>query len=63
MLVRRDGGLLFAVAFTQGGGRITYISRDGVRRGLVLADLDIAATVSMNEERGTPLQFPEAFSR
>lgn len=63
VLVRRDGGLLFAVAFTQGGGRITYITRDGVRRGLVLADLDIAATVSMNEERGTPLQFPEAFSR
>jgi len=63
VLVRRDGGLLFAVAFTQGGGRITYISRDGVRRGLMLADLDIAATVSMNEERGTPLQFPEAFSR
>ena len=63
VLVRRDGGLLFAVAFTQGGGRITYISGDGVRRGLVLADLDIAATVSMNEERGTPLQFPEAFSR
>ncbi|NDQ56938.1 MAG: hypothetical protein GZ088_07685 [Acidipila sp.] len=63
VLVRRDGGLLFAVAFTQGGGRITYITRDGVRRGLVIADLDIAATVSMNEERGTPLQFPEAFSR
>ena len=63
VLVRRDGGLLFAVAFMQGGGRITYIRREGVRRGLVLADLDIAATVSMNEERGTPLQFPEAFSR
>ena len=63
VLVRRDGGLLFAVAFTQGGGRITYITRDGVRRGLVIAELDIAATVSMNEERGSPLQFPEALSR
>ena len=63
VLVRRDGGLLFAVAFTQGGGRITYITRDGVRRGLMLADLDVAATVSMNEERGTPMQFPEVFSR
>lgn len=57
VLVRRDGGLLFAVAFTQGADRITYITKEGVRRGLSLADLDVDATVRINEERGTPLQF------
>src|ERR1700693_2365856 len=59
VLVRRDGGLLFAVAYRQGADRITYITKEGVRRGLALADLDVDATVRMNEERGTPLQFPE----
>ena len=63
VLVRRDGGLLFAVAFTQGVERITYITKDGVRRRLALADLDVDATVRMNEERGAPLQFPEPLRR
>jgi hypothetical protein len=63
VLVRRDGGLLFAVAYRQGVDRITYITKEGVRRGLALADLDVDATVSMNEERGTPLQFPESLRR
>lgn len=57
VLVRRDGGLLFAVAFTQGAERVTYVTKEGIRRSLALADLDVIATARMNEERGTPLQF------
>ena len=63
VLVRRDGGLLFAVAFTQGVERITYITKDGVRRRLALTELDVDATVRMNEERGAPLQFPDTLRR
>jgi hypothetical protein len=63
VLVRRDGGLLFAVAFTQGTDRITYVTKEGVRRNLPLADLDADATVRMNEERGTPLPFLESLHR
>jgi hypothetical protein len=63
VLVRRDGGLLFAVAFTQGAERVTYVTKEGIRRGLALADIDVEATARMNEERGTPLQFSETFRR
>ncbi len=63
VLVRRDAGLLFAVAFTTGPERITYITKDGVRRSLPLADLDVQATERINEERGTPLQLPGSLSR
>lgn len=63
VLVRRDGGLLFAVAFAQGTDRITYVTKEGVRRSVMLSDLDIDATVRINEERGTPLQFPESLRR
>ena len=59
VIVRQNGGLLFAVAFTQGADRITYVTKEGIRRGLAMADIDVDATVRMNEERGTPLQFPE----
>jgi hypothetical protein len=63
VLVRRDGGLLFAVAFTQGTERITYVTKESVRHSLPLAELDIDATVRMNEERGTPLPFLESLRR
>jgi hypothetical protein len=49
--------LLFAVAFSQSAERVTYVTKEGIRRGLALADVDVDATSRMNEERGTPLQF------
>ncbi len=58
VLVRRDGRLVFAVAFTTQGDLLTYISREGIRRSMPLAELDIEATRRMNEERGTTLQLP-----
>lgn len=59
VLVRRDAGLLFAVAFTTGSDRLTYVTHEGVRRTVALTDLDFDATERINEERGTPLQLPQ----
>lgn len=62
VLIRRDGALLFAVAFTvrpdsAGEARLVYITREGHRRSVALADLDLAATRDINEARGTSLRF------
>jgi len=92
VFIRRDGSLLFAVAYTvrygdaaaatsaatgarngagaaaQGawtgtsadvaakGGRLIYITRDGLRRSVPLAELDLDASREMNEARGSYLQ-------
>jgi hypothetical protein len=57
-LVLRNGSHIQAVAFTLSNDKIVYITADGSRRTIALADLDSAATVRVNEERGTPLQLP-----
>lgn len=54
-LVLRDGTKIEAVAFTRKSDTIVYITTDGSRRTLAVADLDSAATQRVNQERGTPL--------
>ena len=58
VLVQRDGRLLFAVAFTGEPGRVIYVTKEGLRRTIALAQLDLDATRRMNEERGTSVQLP-----
>ena len=58
ILVLRNGTRIQAVAFTTSNGNIVYITSDGSRRTIALADLDSQTTVRVNEERGTPLQLP-----
>jgi len=60
ILVQRDGRLLFAVAFTNDPGRVVYITKEGLRRSISLDQLDVDATLRMNEERGTSIQIPKA---
>jgi len=55
VLVRRDGRMLFAIAFSTEGDSLVYITPEGVRRTLPLAELDVETTLRMNEERGTTL--------
>jgi hypothetical protein len=57
ILVRKDGSRILATAFTQQGNQIVYITRDGRRRSIALADLDLDATVRVNEANGTLLRF------
>jgi len=56
ILVLRNGTRIHAVAFTSSNGNIVYITADGSRRTIALADLDSETTMRVNEERGTPLQ-------
>lgn len=56
VFIRRDGTLISVVAFTARGDRIIYITRDGQRRTLALADLDLVATRDINEARGSMLR-------
>ena len=55
-LVRKDGRVLFASAFMVAGNQLTYVTPEGMRRTLPMADLDIDATQQMNEARGTTVQ-------
>ena len=54
-LVLRNGTRIEAIAFTRKSDSIVYITADGSRRTLAVADLDSAATERVNQERGTPL--------
>ncbi|HXX18567.1 MAG TPA: hypothetical protein VEJ46_04135 [Candidatus Acidoferrum sp.] len=56
VLVLRNGTQIEAVAFSRSGDRIVYITVDGLRRALALADIDTQSTIRINEERGTPVQ-------
>jgi hypothetical protein len=58
VLVLRSGSEIDAVAFTRTNDRIVYVTADGFRRTLRLADLDSDATIRINDERGTPLENP-----
>jgi hypothetical protein len=53
ILVRRDGRILFASIFSVVGTQIQYVTPEGIRRTVAMADLDSDATEQMNEARGT----------
>ena len=58
ILVLKNGTQIQAVAFTRMNDQIVFITADGTRHTIAVADLDSAATVRINEERGTPLTLP-----
>jgi hypothetical protein len=53
IFVRRDGRILFASAFLVNGGVLQYVTPEGVRRTVPVAELDTEATRKMNEALGT----------
>jgi hypothetical protein len=55
-LILRSGQEIEAVAFTRVDDRIVYITVGGGRRTVAVRDVDVEATVRLNQERGTPLQ-------
>ncbi len=57
-LVLRDGQHIKAVAFSHVGKEIVYITPDGARKTIDAGNLDAAATVQLNQEKGTLLQLP-----
>jgi len=56
ILVRRDGRILFASMFSVVGTQLRYVTPEGIRHTLEMADLDADATQQMNEARGTTIQ-------
>jgi len=58
VFVRRDGGVFFAVAFTQREGHLEYITPEGSLRSIAVASLDLEATQRFNEERGVTFRLP-----
>jgi hypothetical protein len=43
--------------FSVTGTQVQYVTPEGIRHTLPLAELDTSATQEMNEARGTTLQF------
>ena len=58
VFVRRDGGLLFAVAYSWDNGMLRYVTRDGFRRSVTQDALDLDATQQFNEQRGLSFRLP-----
>ena len=58
ILVRSDGQVLLAVAFTVRNGQLTYITNDGTRRSFPASELDKDATRQMNDANGTSVSLP-----
>jgi hypothetical protein len=58
VFVRRDGGLVFAVAYQWESGTLRYVTPEGMRRTLTRDALDITATQEFNEQRGLNFHAP-----
>jgi len=59
VLVRLDGQVIFVSAFMAVDGRITYVTREGVRRSFPISELDKQATRQINEANGTDISLPD----
>ena len=56
VLIRKDGRMLFATAFSVVGAQLRYITPEGILRKFPLTELDSEATRQMNEARGNSVQ-------
>jgi len=58
VFVRRDGTLIFAVAYSWINDRLQYVTSEGLRRTIPADTIDLGATQQFNEQRGVPIQLP-----
>jgi len=58
VFVRRDGTLLFGVAYSWDNGTLRYVTREGQRRSVSQDALDMDATQQFNEQRGVNFHTP-----
>ena len=58
VFVRRDGSLLFGVAYSWDNGTLRYVTSDGIRRSIGSDALDLSATEQFNEQRGLNFHAP-----
>ena len=58
VFVRRDGGLVSAVAYTWENGTLRYVTPEGLRRSMSRDALDLNVTQQFNEQRGLNFRAP-----
>jgi hypothetical protein len=58
VFVRRDGGLVFAVAYSWENETLRYVTPEGLRRSIGRDTLDLNATQQFNEQRGLNFRGP-----
>ena len=58
VFVRRDGTIIFAVAYTWDKSNLEYVTSEGLRRSVALDSLDLDATRQFNEQRGLNFRLP-----
>ncbi len=58
VFVRRDGGLLFAVAYSWENGTLRYVTPEGLKKSITQDALDMDATQQFNEQRGLKFRVP-----
>jgi hypothetical protein len=58
VFVRRDGRLVFAVAYSWDNGALRYVTPEGFRRTIASDSLDLTATQQFNEQRGLTFRSP-----
>jgi hypothetical protein len=58
VFVKRDGTLIFAVAYSWINDRLQYVTQEGIRRTIPRDTLDLGATQQFNDQRGVPIQLP-----
>jgi hypothetical protein len=58
VFVKRDGTLIFAVAYSWINDRLQYVTGEGIRRTIPRNTLDLDATQQFNDQRGVPIQLP-----
>ena|SRR5215472_2176038 len=58
VFVRRDGSLIFAVAYSWINDRLQYVTAEGLRRTIPVNTIDLDATQQFNDQRGVPIQLP-----
>jgi hypothetical protein len=52
VFVLRDGGVVFAVAYSWDNGTLRYVTPEGQRKSVAAETLDMNATMQFNESRG-----------
>jgi hypothetical protein len=58
VFVRRDGSLVFAVAYAWDNSTLRYVTPDGLRHSIGRDALDLKATQQFNEQRGIDFRIP-----
>jgi hypothetical protein len=53
VFVQPEGGILFASGYIVSGGQLQYVTPEGIRHTVSVAELDTEATRKMNEVLGT----------